>query len=872
MLLCEICENKFSQITSYNNHQRVHKFMKNARYICKFKNCGLHFRNFKSFESHVTRRHSILEENIVDYFTCTIYQCTFQHWLPKQIVIHLGHHIKNGEPVSCFILNCNYTKKFTKHATLRSHLYRSHPNWQYKQMMEKSSDMSTAEIMNDTCSLNNFDTETNKNFDFNNSQNINLQALLYLKLECKHFLSENVINILVNEMKDLHVELNNIQYEVLNSHLQNTNCGENLILDVLSTLKTNHLFFLSPYNVFHTKHLRHKFYKMHFRYVEPTTITLGRNSQNKLCTFQYVSIYSTISNLLQDKTVQNQIFSETSTTEGVFKDFKDGYLFKNNSLYEIEPQALQILLYQDCFEVCNPLGSSKTKYKILGVYFIIANLLPHNKSKIDNIQLAILCTEKNFKYFGSEKIFSPLINDLKKIELEGILVTYNNEIKKCFGTVIAVAGDNLGSHCLGGFCENFSTSEYICRYCYFQRSNLSKNIYGSKLRSPSNYKTDVSKISDDVQNINGIKFDSVFNSLNYYHVASPGLPPCLAHDLFEGIVQYDFMLIIKKIVKKKYISFRLLNKKIRNFVLDIHNIHTSLPAVNENSKKINGQALETCRLLQSFAIIMLGSINTEDEIWQMYLCLKQFCDLVCAPVISYNQTLFMDILWKKYLIYRNKYLPIPLRPKHHYLTHYGDLTRKFGPLIRCWTMRFENKHQYFKKIIKHLPNFINVTKSLAEKHQLLQASFTNCNLFDDYVVLKKHTNFNINTVPNNIKPCLLQLCSNHPQLLVTYYAGFKGKIYKEDMVVVAQRDVNENLSVVKIKFLLTTKSKDVLYFIGDFLKCIYIDFLGLYEISYNTEEYICLNHSDLLDYDPLIIYPYEDKCYLLPKHAFLDRF
>ena len=44
--------------------------------------------------------------------------------------------------------------------------------------------------------------------------------------------------------------------------------------------------------------------------------------------------------------------------------------------------------------------------------------------------------------------------------MKGIIV--NNTIIK--GTVIAFAGDNLGSHQTGGFNENFNTAEYFCWY------------------------------------------------------------------------------------------------------------------------------------------------------------------------------------------------------------------------------------------------------------------------------------------------------------------------------------------------------------------------------------------------------------------------
>lgn len=37
----------------------------------------------------------------------------------------------------------------------------------------------------------------------------------------------------------------------------------------------------------------------------------------------------------------------------------------------------------------------------------------------------------------------------------------------------------------------------------------------------------------------GIKFDSVLNSLSYYDVCEPGLPPYIGHDLFQGVIPYD---------------------------------------------------------------------------------------------------------------------------------------------------------------------------------------------------------------------------------------------------------------------------------------------------------------------------------------------
>ena len=45
---------------------------------------------------------------------------------------------------------------------------------------------------------------------------------------------------------------------------------------------------------------------------------------------------------------------------------------------------------------------------------------------------------------------------------------------------------------------------------------------------------------------------------------------------------------------------------------------------------------------------------------------------------------------------------------------------RFGPLVRFWTMRYEAKHSYFKKLAQNVGNFINVPWTLATRHQLRQ--------------------------------------------------------------------------------------------------------------------------------------------------------
>lgn len=87
------------------------------------------------------------------------------------------------------------------------------------------------------------------------------------------------------------------------------------------------------------------------------------------------------------------------------------------------------------------------------------------------MQLVLLCREQDFKYFGMNKVLEPLIKDLKVLEERGIVTSDGSVVK---GTLVAISGDNLGSHSVGGFLENFSRADHFCRYCEVDRATFLK--------------------------------------------------------------------------------------------------------------------------------------------------------------------------------------------------------------------------------------------------------------------------------------------------------------------------------------------------------------------------------------------------------------
>jgi len=214
--------------------------------------------------------------------------------------------------------------------------------------------------------------------------------------------------------------------------------------------------------------------------------------------------------------------------------------------------------------------------------------------------------------------------------------------------------------------------------------NNDPNVCGPQ-RTPERYNSVVLDLQ--AQDNKGIKGNSVFNTLKSFHVCQPGLPPCLGHDIFEGVLSYDVALYLKYFIKKKqWLTYSILNRRIKQFKFKGTDALTKPCAVNSEVPKLSGQAIQNWNFLRLLPVLIGDKVqNPEDDVWQLTLQLKDIVDMICAQTISSAQVAYLDILIQEYLESRKSLFPeSPLKPKHHYLRHYPALIFKFGPLIRVY--------------------------------------------------------------------------------------------------------------------------------------------------------------------------------------------
>lgn len=386
-------------------------------------------------------------------------------------------------------------------------------------------------------------------------------ALFSLKLESKNVIPSSTVQNIFESINRIH----SISQEKLKSDLKGHLAHGMAKEQIDQTIE--HLFNADPFSAtlsrdgaLRSAYKRNMYYTKEFHLNKPVQLSLGLDHSNEMRHYSYVPIKQTLGALLSNPDVLERLsFGVEPSKDGVYREFTNGQVIQGRTFSR--EKVVQVVLYQDAFQIANPLGSARGRFSMLAVYFTLGNLQYHLRTLADPQQLVLLCHETDFKCFGGNKLFDRLISDLQDLE-DGIVVAGQLYIVR----LAFICGDNLGSHCIGGFVENFSKESYICRYCVTTMQDFDENT-PAELCTISSYNEAVNRASEscDGGGYKGVKHDSPFNRLSSFHVCLSGLPPCLGHDLFEGVVDYDCALMLRHFVMTlKWFSYHHLNATIKS--------------------------------------------------------------------------------------------------------------------------------------------------------------------------------------------------------------------------------------------------------------------------------------------------------------------
>ncbi|KAL7291766.1 hypothetical protein TKK_0014552 [Trichogramma kaykai] len=346
MFICQFCEFQTELFKNFSSHRNIHyNITKNIN--CGYEGCKKMFGQEPHLKVHLIRNHGIsLKDNSLTHskdcsdergkFICTVELCKKEHNSFQTLIIHLKEHIRDQELITCPYRDCD--KQYSILSSFTGHLTKKHKN----RTPDTEKDLSAEDNCNNVDVPSDIDIEqadshaihdvpsttddlSGTTNDSAGSSNLSIDlfhtniAQLYLKLESEFLVPNSTIQHIVTANNAIDEQRLDILKSRLFQRLEKENVQLDLIHKIMSIMNEVDPIPLTN-KLFGTVYKRKKFYKTHFKFVEPVPLTIDKK---KKTFFTYVPIISTLTNMLQDKFLFDQLDKKTSCVKPVYACITD---------------------------------------------------------------------------------------------------------------------------------------------------------------------------------------------------------------------------------------------------------------------------------------------------------------------------------------------------------------------------------------------------------------------------------------------------------------------------------------------------------------------------------------------------------------------
>ena len=613
------------------------------------------------------------------------------------------------------------------------------------------------------------------------------------------------------------------------------------------------------FDEFSTQASLERYVSGHSDFVQPVEYILGQNAKGDDETMQYVPIIETLQALLRKDDVFAEVYNGHFSQDETLQDYCDGTHFKDNALFSSKNMALQIQFYFDEFCIGNPLGSKVKQMKLAGFYYVVGNISPQYRSKLHVIQLVSLCMASHIKTYGMTAILAPLLRDVQKLETEGICVKKDDVEFTLFGTISFMSADNLASHFIGGYQTHFHHGR-VCRNCNVTSQTLKDNYSCQSLqvRTKEAYEQQLQLIEENpaMRSVYGLTHNSVLNQLQYFHVTS-GLPGDIAHDIFEGVIPEVIKMTVVHCVQQEYFSLEHFNGIVRTFKYgesDVRNKPSPMSS-DVGTFKVKQTASQAWCLLRHLPIMVGHRVPHTDERWQVLLLLLDVVEYCMAPKVNKVMCEFLSYLLELFMSSYYREYEVTMKPKFHYLLHYPHLMMQYGPLVYCWTLRFEAKHFAFKEISWRTKNRKNIVKTLAERHEYHQAWYRSTKehfLTQENVEHTSGKLVHVRTLTREMQQAVVPLLGDSEYVYVAKKVAQNGVWYASgSAVILDKKDDGYKFGIISTGLIIS----GVVFLVCEATQTTdYVKHVHAYAISEVGRNFALVRVTELYDYHPLSIY------------------
>ncbi|XP_034057976.1 uncharacterized protein LOC117536966 isoform X2 [Gymnodraco acuticeps] len=564
--------------------------------------------------------------------------------------------------------------------------------------------------------------------------------------------------------------------------------------------------------------------------------------------FYYIPLINSLQQLLSNSRIFDMINTapQSCNKDGFLYDIVDGSLFKSHPLFSIKPTALQLILYTDEIEICNPLGSHASVNKLLMVYYTLGNIDPKFRSKLAAIRLLAIAKANDIDQCGVDVVLERIDKDLKLL-YNGVKIQTQNGEMDLFGALISLCGDTLAQHELAGFKEGVGFAYSKCRHCEctfedmqinFDEQCFTKRTVEKHIRQCIEIeRASTEFLKSALKTTYGINRKSKLVEFPAIDLIQQ-TPQDIMHIILEGIAPMEIKCVLKYLILSGQMELDIFNSAMQSFPFSSIDVRdkpcpVSVNTLSSNDNKLkqsSGQMLILLKIMPFLLNNMKGNIYVK-----FILELIEIVQIVFAPVISLQTVLRLKQMIEQHLKQFKQLFPDKnVTPKQHYMLHLPTQILSLGPLTRHMCMRFESKHCFFKQWSSKL-NFKNVCKSLVNHNQLLEC-------------------------------CQNEMGIEHPIFLHEKELGPVSEVTNKEYITAKIRDflgidgIQHAISVkwlilngnkyISGKSLIITNANDTVPIFG-LIKNIYVIDSSLYCFEHQLYETVCFN-KDLLAYEVTI--------------------
>ena len=106
---------------------------------------------------------------------------------------------------------------------------------------------------------------------------------------------------------------------------------------------------------------------------------------------------------------------------------------------------------------------------------------------------------------------------------------------------------------------------------------------------------------------------------------------------------------------KRWFTYDSLNARLKSFKFKAMDAQDKPPEMKFNADRLSGHAVQNWVLVRLLSFIIGSDVDLDDELWKMYLTLKELIEIVCSPSQSLASLAFLKDLIIEYIEFSSHY-------------------------------------------------------------------------------------------------------------------------------------------------------------------------------------------------------------------------